>query len=45
MVESIWCVFDLDDSGGIDLIEFLFEDGLGDFIMVVFVVDKRVELV
>ena len=44
MVESIWCVFDLDDSGGIDLTEFLLEDGLGDSIMAAFAVDKRAEL-
>lgn len=43
VVENIWCVFDLDDSGGIDLTEFMIEDGLGDAIVAAFAIDKREE--
>lgn len=44
VVENIWCIFDIDDTGGIDLTEFMLEDGLGDSIIAAFAVDKRVEL-
>ena len=44
VVENIWCVFDLDDSGGIDLTEFMITDGLGDSIMAAFAVAKRAEI-
>lgn len=41
VVENIWCVFDKDDSGGIDSKEFLASDGLGDAIIAAFVAGLR----
>ncbi len=41
VVENIWCLFDGDDSGGIDSQEFLVQDGLGDAIIAAFAADMR----